>query len=109
VEIHGHEKAGSTDSALKGRLSAALAINEQRMREDAVAAVAIDAAKAGNAAVVTKALSQVRGQKRRDDLRSSCAFDLAMAGKLQEAVEIAKTIDVTSLKDETLKRIATLK
>lgn len=108
VEIREYDKAVVTDSALKGRLSAALAIDVVSMREEAVAAVAIDAAKAGNAKAVIEILGHIEAVKRLNDLRSSCAFHLAMAGKSQEAVEIAKMIDIVALRNETFKRIATL-
>jgi len=108
-EIIEYENKPATDSSLKGRLIAAQAINVPKIREDALAGLAIDAAKAGNASKVKRALSHMRVPKRRNAMRSSCAFHLAMAGKSHEAFKIAKKINVPSLRNESFKRIATLK
>ena len=108
VEIREYEKGLATESALKGRLSAALAIDKVNMREEAVAAVAIDAAKAGNAEAVREILAHIQVVKTLDYLRSDCAIHLARAGEFEEAIAMAKTVNDVEDKNGTLKRIATL-
>jgi hypothetical protein len=84
---------------LKARLSAALAINVESMRQGAVAAVAIDAAKAGNAEAAREALAHINVFKTLNRLRSECAIHLARAGKFEEAIAMAKTINVLALEN----------
>jgi len=110
VESRGYGKAFATDtdSALKGRLLAALAIDEASMREEAVVTVALDAAQAGNVEALRAILPHIQSAETLEDLRGNCAINLAGAGKFEEAIQMAKMLKDADDRNKTLKKIATL-
>ena len=93
-------------AGLASRLSAANAIGGSTERDDALAKVSVDAAQAGEGAIVKTALQQIGSTSIRDKAAADSARRLAAAGEGADAVEIAKSIGSTSLRDETLKAIA---
>lgn len=108
VETAAHEKALTTDSALKARLSAALAIDDATMREEAVSAVALLAADAGNVEAVREALAHIQSAETLENLTGDCALNLAAAGKFAEAIRMAKTFKDADDRNRLLRMIATL-
>lgn len=88
------------------RLDAALAIGILSERDNALQKVALDAADAGRADIVKKAVAGIGGIDSKANVTAQCALKLADADKLQDAVDLAKTIGVGSLRAETLKKLA---
>ena len=98
--------SNQTPEALNGRLEAALALTDTGKRDGALVKVAEDAASAGQAEVVKKALSRVTDIGKRDDAAENCALKLAKAGKGAEAADVAKTITDSGKRDSTLSKLA---
>ena len=97
--------AGKSD--LKARLDAAKAITFTSERDQALAAVARDAAKAGDAAVTKSAIGGIVFTSAKDEAAAECALKLAAAGQGAAANEVAQMITFTSVRDATLKKLAT--
>jgi len=94
-----------TEENLSARLEAALKIQVVFDRDPALARVAKDAAGAGWAKLVTKAVAAV-GPLNKDDVAADCAAELAKAGQRKAAVEIAQMINNIFKRDATLKKLA---
>jgi hypothetical protein len=91
---------------LKSRLDAASSMTNLNYRDDALKAIADDAANAGQAEFVKQALSKMTNLNDRDTAVISCALKLSAAGQDQAAVEIAKTIVDLNKRDEVLRKMA---
>jgi hypothetical protein len=87
------------------RLDAALAITDGPTRDSALATVAEDAAAAGEADIVKKAVSKINDVPTRDKTAADAALKLAAAGKSAEAVEVAKMINDAPTRDRTLSKL----
>jgi hypothetical protein len=87
------------------KLDAALAINDVPSRDKALASVAEDAAPAGEADIVKKAVSKISDVPTRDKTAADAALKLAAAGKSAEAVEVAKMISDVPTRDRTLSKL----
>ena len=103
--------AGSPDSAggaieLKARLDAAKAITFSGDRDQALSAVARDAARAGDVAVTKGALGAINFTAVKDEVAADCALKLAAARQGTAANEVAGLITFTSVRDATLKKLA---
>jgi len=94
-------------AGLASRLSAANAIGGSTERDDALAKVSVDAAQAGEGAIVKTAIQQIGSTSVMDTAAADAARRLAAAGKGEDAVAVAKSIGSSSIRDETLKAIAT--
>ena len=112
--LTGCKPVGSTrpsDSApitieLKARLEAAKAITFSNDRDQALAAVARDAAKAGDATVTKAALGAINFTAVKDETAADCALKLAAAKQGTSANEVANMISFTTIRDATLKKLA---
>jgi tRNA A-37 threonylcarbamoyl transferase component Bud32 len=87
------------------RLEAALKIQMFNDKDRALGRVAKDAAKAGFAKLVTRAVAAV-GPLNKDDVAADCAAELAKAGQRKAALEIAQMINNIFKRDATLKKLA---
>jgi len=96
----------SIDTDLKVRLSAAERILSFSERDTALAAVARDAAKAGNPLRAQQAVAKMTSFSERDAAAVKAARELAKNGYRAEAVDIAKTITSFSTRDSALKELA---
>jgi len=98
--------SNQSPAALNGRLEAALGLTDSDKRDVALVKVAEDAATAGEAEVVKKALSRVTDSSKKDEAAEYCALKLAKAGKGPEAAEVAKTITDSAKRDSVLSKLA---
>jgi predicted Ser/Thr protein kinase len=92
--------------ALDSRLEAASEINNITNKDRALAAIAIDAAKTGEMAIVQNALQQISNPVTKDQSAGEVARLLAKRGQRKQAVEIAKSIDNPVTKDQALSELA---
>jgi thioredoxin-like negative regulator of GroEL len=99
-------KQPASAEQMAGRLDAATAMSNVSQRNDALAAVALDAADAGEGGIVKRAVGQISNVSQQNDVAYSCALKLAERGKSQEATAIAKMISNVSKQNEALRRIA---
>ena len=97
---------GSGKGDLSSRYEAAKAINGVATRDEALTAVARDAAKEGNAEVVKKCIQSINNISVRDDVAFAASIALSKLGKGQEAKEVAQMINNITRKDEALAKIA---
>jgi hypothetical protein len=97
----------NSTSPFKGKLDAALAINNNLQKDAALAAVAKEAAVGGDAEVTKAALHKISNNLTRDQAACECAVKLAKGGKSAEGTEVAKTIDNNLMRDATLSKLAT--
>ncbi|HEX7576551.1 MAG TPA: LysM peptidoglycan-binding domain-containing protein, partial [Verrucomicrobiae bacterium] len=91
---------------LKARLEAASSITSFTEQDKALAAIARDAAKAGEAALAKLALAKMTAFTARDQAALEAARELVKAGRRAEAIEIAKTITSFTQRDAALKELA---
>lgn len=91
---------------LKARLEAAKAITFSNDRDQALSAVARDAAKAGDAPVTKAALGSINFTAVKDETAADCALKLAAAKQGTAANEVANMISFTTIRDATLKKLA---
>ncbi|HEU5122717.1 MAG TPA: protein kinase [Verrucomicrobiae bacterium] len=101
-----HEEKSWSRAELSARLEAAKGIFGFSQKDSAMAAVARDAAAAGEAEIVKQALGQITGFSNRDDAARIAARRLAQNGHRTEALEIARTITAFSTRDATLRELA---
>jgi hypothetical protein len=97
---------GLGKASLASRYEAAKAISSTAKKDQALAAVAADAATEGDAAVVKKCLQSINSTAAKDDAAFTAAVALAKVGKGEEAKEVAQMINSTARKDEALAKIA---
>ncbi len=98
--------AAAAAADLQQRYQAAAQINDISKRDNALDAVAGDAAKAGFGDVAKKALMGINNIGGRDASASACAVALAKAGKRADANAVAQLINSVSLRDSTLAKLA---
>jgi hypothetical protein len=91
---------------LSARLDAARAILAFPERDKALAGVAHDAARVGDAAIAKRALSQITAFNSRDAAARDAARVLARDGHRAEALEIARTITSFVERDAALQELA---
>jgi hypothetical protein len=91
---------------LNARLDAARAILAFPERDKALAGVAHDAARVGDAAIAKRALSQITAFNSRDAAARDAARVLARDGHRAEALEIARTITSFVERDAALQELA---
>ena len=91
---------------LAARYEAARAITAIDKRDAAFAAVARDAATAGDLGLVNKALSQITMYDTRDKATYETAGTLARSGRRADAIDIAKTITSLPTRDAALRELA---
>lgn len=90
------------------QLASALAIQNPVQRDDALAAVAKAAAKAGDGGVALAAVVAIANPILKDETAATAATTLAKLGKGAEATDLAKLIQNPVKRDETLLAISKL-
>jgi len=93
-------------SSLATRLEAARAMTFMNERDEALGAVARDAARAGNVDVTKSALKNMTFMNARDDASADCAYALSEAGQPAAAVEVARMMTFMHRRDQVLKKLA---
>ena len=106
VGCDGGPTAGPADQPFEGRLKAALAVSNSSTRDEALAAVATDAAQAGAGYTVRKAVGAIANSSTKDKTASACAVKLVEVGQADAANDVAGLIANSSTRDQTLARIA---
>jgi predicted Ser/Thr protein kinase len=91
---------------LTERLEAASNISDYNEKDQPLVALAIDAAKAGEAEIAKKAVDQIYIQDTRDTAMHDTAMLLAKHGMRKQAIEIAKSITGYSTRNQTLAELA---
>lgn len=91
---------------LNERLDAASSINDISEKDRPLAAIASDAAKAGEVEIVQKALAQMYSQDHRDDAAGNAARLLAKRGLRKQAIELAKDISNYTTRNQVLSELA---
>ena len=91
---------------LEGRLEAAANISGVTERDAALANLARDAAKSGEANLVSQILPQISGNAERDQAALDSVRQLAKLGLRRQAVEIAKSIAGSTTRDQALSELA---
>jgi hypothetical protein len=91
---------------LKDRLEAASAIQDFSSKNEAMTALAKDAAKAGAAGIVQSSLRQIMDFNMRDGAALESVQILAKEGMRKQALEIAKTIQDPNVRDQALTVLA---
>jgi hypothetical protein len=96
----------ATSDKFKGRLTAALAINDTSQRNDALKSVAQDAAEAAEGEIVKRAIYEINDSAMLDNVAYTCALKLVERGQAQAAADTAKLMHDTSRQNEVLSQIA---
>jgi len=91
---------------LTERLEAAANISGATEKDAALANLARDAAKSGQADLVGEILGQISGNSERDQAAHECVRLLARLGLRKPAIEIAKSIGGTAIRDMALSELA---
>ena len=102
VFLVGCDGSGKNAKKLEDRLDAALAITDDKLRGNTLNRVATDAAEAGNADVVKKAVAGIPEPKLKGSVASACARKLAAKGQHEAANDVAKIIPDQKLRDSVL-------
>ena len=95
-----------TRELLSQRLEAASSINNIIEKDKPLAAIATDAAKAGEVEIAKQALAQMFGLMKRDETANKSALLLAKCGLRKQAIEMAKEISNFTIRDRTLSELA---
>jgi hypothetical protein len=90
---------------LSGKLSAALAMDKGTPRHNTLCQIAIEAASAGEAVLVSKAIAEIDPDSR-NNLLSTCSKALAKRGNTSDAVSLAKQITNDTSRNNLLAQIA---
>lgn len=91
---------------LAERLEAASGMTDVTEKDKPLAAIAIDAAKAGELEIAKKALAQMFYPDERNRATHDAALLLAKEGFRKQAIELAKTIGDYSMQNQTLSELA---
>ena len=91
---------------LKARLEAASSITSFTEQDKALAAIARDAAKAGEAALAKQALAKMTAFTAQDQAALEAARELVKAGRRTDAIDIARSITSFTQRDAALKELA---
>jgi hypothetical protein len=87
-------------------LDAALSMTHLNQRDEALKAVAEDAASAGDAELVKQALEKFTNLNLKDEVAAASALRLSAGGQDQAAVQVAKMMMDLNKRDDVLQRIA---
>jgi serine/threonine protein kinase/LysM repeat protein len=90
----------------KARIAAAAGITSFRARDEVLAAIAQDAARAGNYEDTRAAVSKMTAFPARDDAISASARLLAAAGRRADALELAKLVTAFPTRDALISELA---
>jgi predicted Ser/Thr protein kinase len=100
------EARQASRESLNERLEAASAISDDSARNGAMAAVATDAAKAGEVEIVKSSLPRIMDFTKQNETAYESVRLLAKHGMRKQALEIAKAIGDTNLRDKALSDLA---
>jgi len=100
------EERKALQERLTGRMEAASGIADLSAKGQSLAAVSIDAAKAGEAEIAKHSLQQIADLTLRDQTAQQSAHLLASRGLTKPAIEIAKSISDPNLRDQVLIELA---
>ena len=92
--------------ALSSRLEAAGEISGMTAKDRALASIATDAAKVGEAKIVQQAVEQISNMTARDTAIHHAALLLSKRGLRKQAVDLAKAMNSMTERDETLSELA---
>ena len=95
-----------SEEALNERLDAASSMNDLTERDKPLAAVATDAARAGEVEIAKKALGLLSDQPTRDEVTHEAASLLAKRGLRKQAIEMAKGISDDTIRNQALAELA---
>lgn len=101
ADIHNH-----LEEDLDDRLEAASNVNDVIERDSLLAAIAADAARAGDTEVIEKSLGQMINLTQRDTATRDAAIQLAKDGLRKQAIELAKGMSNFTARDRTLAELA---
>jgi hypothetical protein len=90
----------------QARVDAALQISSPTERDNALAKVCPEAARAGAGEAVVKGVKGIGSPTLQDQVAEDCALKLRDAGQRDAAVEVAKLISSPTKRDEVLKKMA---
>jgi len=96
----------SLRETLGDRLEAASMMNSNSARDKSLATVAGDAAKAGEVEILENSLRQISSVSLRNQTTLSCARALAKRGLRKQAIQMASSMDDTTLRDQALSELA---
>jgi len=99
-------KSPQTPEQLQGRLDAANRITSISQRNDAMKAIAEDAADSDAGDVALMALEAISTLSVRNDVAERCALKFLKRGNTKAATAVAETITSMSKKNEVLAQIA---
>jgi hypothetical protein len=102
----GGKQADSATSPFRDRLDAAAAIQNSFEKDNALVAVAREAAAGGDTGVAHDALDKIANTFTKDNTAAECALKLAKAGKGAEATKVAQKISNSFTRDATLAKLA---
>ena len=91
---------------LSARLDAAADISNPNAKDEALAAVAMQAAKAGQVDLARRAIDRMYDIVRKDVMARGVSEQLAKRGLRRQAIEIAKTISNPNVRDAALAELA---
>ena len=97
---------GLTLASLAERMEAAENMSFGDERDQLLAAIAVDAGKLGEVEMARSALSKMNNSEQRDAAAHDTAMLLAKRGLRRPAIEMAKGIPDTNLRDQTLSELA---
>ena len=110
ILVSGCDDPASTTTAspagISGRLDAALAMQGDTARHNALVKLAQDAAEAGDGDVVLKAIEAIDAGTARDNTCAMCSEALARMGRTAAATAVAKQISDETARKNTLSKIA---
>lgn len=95
-----------TREMLSSRLEAAREINDITTKDEALAGIASDAAKAGEVRIIKQTVDQISNPTARDGAIQQAALSLTKRGLRKQAVDLAREISNITQRDETLSEIA---
>ena len=105
-ELRAAATGSVTSRDLIPRYEAAEAIHSIAERDPVLAAIAEDAARVGDWAMTRKALTGISDSNIRDDATRESARLLARFGRRAEALDIAKTINSSAIRDAAIRELA---
>lgn len=97
---------GEIQASYASRFDAAAAIGSSSERDKALARLAVDAARGGDAEIAKRCLQTISSSSLKDDSAFDVVVALTRVGKGTEAKEVADGISSSSRRDEALARIA---
>jgi len=98
--------AKQTPEQLKGRLDAAMGLTDPDKRNDALKAVAEDAAESGVGEIAQAATQRITDHDRQNQVAGTCALKLADHGDTKSATAVAGLITDPDRRNEVLGKIS---